>query len=114
VWLYDNTDFRLEGRIIVSVFEDHPCSLFFLSFVRRGSIDLFVSRYACRVNRAADAVFPQGFDEFMNVILDDAEEVYLAKPATSTKAGRDESRKRLGASERLGVFVKLSRGRDLT
>lgn len=41
LWLYDNTDFRLEGKIIV---------------------------------RCA-AAYPQGFDEFMNVTLAEAEEV---------------------------------------
>lgn len=45
IWLYDNDEMRLEGRII-------------------------------------------GFDEFMNVVLDDASEVYLKEAKPSREIGR--------------------------
>jgi small nuclear ribonucleoprotein (snRNP)-like protein len=39
---------------------------------------------------------PQGFDEFMNVVLVECEEVWLAKPATEKRAATDLTRKPLG------------------
>jgi len=51
IWLYDNVEMRLEGRIIVSL-------TIFVSVVH--------SPNAC-----------QGFDEYMNVVMDDASEVYV-------------------------------------
>ncbi|ORY31782.1 putative small nuclear ribonucleo protein E [Naematelia encephala] len=49
IWLYDNTEFRMEGYIA-------------------------------------------GFDEFMNVVVDDTEEVYIEKPGKETKPRRDLGR----------------------
>ena len=50
VWLYDNVEMRIEGRIIVCRFS---------------LMEYFV------------LIFQQGFDEFMNIVLDEAEEVYV-------------------------------------
>lgn len=53
IWLYENTDMRVEGRIIV--------------------------RFAAkRLNTALTALF-QGFDEYMNLVLDEAEELSLKR-----------------------------------
>ena len=52
IWLYENTSTKLEGRIIVSV-----QSTGLRNFLR------------------PPCAPAQGFDEFMNVVLDDAEEV---------------------------------------
>ena len=35
------------------------------------------------------AFLQQGFDEFMNLVLDDAEEVYIEKSGRETKARQD-------------------------
>ena len=61
IWLHENTDLRIEGRIIV---RDH---------------------YLNVVNW--DWVYLQGFDEFMNVVLDEADEVYVKK-GTRRSIGR--------------------------
>jgi len=67
VWLYENTELRIEGRIIVRSPFAH----------RAGAASLTL-----QPPRAA-----QGFDEYMNLVLDDAEEVLLKK----------KGRKHLGA-----------------
>lgn len=46
--------------------------------------------------RLYDQTDLQGFDEFMNVVLKDSEEVWQAKPATETKPAREAKRKPLG------------------
>lgn len=38
----------------------------------------------------------QGFDEFMNVVLDDAEEVWMPKAATEKRPAIEMKRKPLG------------------
>ena len=56
IWLYENTTLRIEGRIIV--------------------------RHAVPPNTPASRSHPwppQGFDEYMNLVLDDAEEVLIKK-----------------------------------
>lgn len=64
IWLYENLGMRIEGK-------------------------LRVGRYAALIaGRCADS--PQGFDEFMNLVIDDAVEVTLAKRETP------EARRRLG------------------
>lgn len=61
IWLYDNVEMRIEGRIIV-----------------RAS-----TRSQALAARGPDHNLSfQGFDEFMNVVMDEATEVYVkdAKP----------------------------------
>lgn len=101
IWLYDNIEMRLEGRITVRVLLDVPNimlnlyrharrptpSFFFfpvlssprLCISRAPFPPLFVSSF-CR--KIANITTTQGFDEFMNVVLDEAVEVYVkeAKP----------------------------------
>lgn len=38
----------------------------------------------------------QGFDEFMNVVLDEAEEVWQPKPATEKRAAMELTKKPMG------------------
>jgi hypothetical protein len=101
IWLYDNIEMRIEGRITVRVLLDvlnimlnlyrharRPTPYFFLFPVlssarlrisRAPFPLLFVSSF-CRY--IANITTTQGFDEFMNVVLDEAAEVYVkeAKP----------------------------------
>ena len=95
IWLYDNNEMRLEGRIIVCT----PLNAFTFTFysitllytrTRIAAVlefTLFFSPLLCLCAlsfRNADhyILHVQGFDEFMNVVMDDAAEVYLkeAKP----------------------------------
>jgi hypothetical protein len=81
--LYDNTDMRIEGRLTVwngSLFlasERFAIILFFFSKLSH-RLDVFI----CHVN--------QGFDEYMNVVLDDAEELSIKKK-TRTALGMHAS-----------------------
>ncbi|RUS20179.1 hypothetical protein BC937DRAFT_86217, partial [Endogone sp. FLAS-F59071] len=59
IWLYEQLDQRIEGRIIVH------CSFHFILFVQH-------------------FVIFNGFDEFMNLVLDDAEEVNAKKNTRKT------------------------------
>lgn len=89
IWLYDQLDFRLEGKIIVSL--DHA--------------RCWSRSEAWPLTRLPDASRPQGFDEFMNVVLDDAQEVWVkSKKAT---AHRDAVEK--GTKNPLGA-LRLRRG----
>jgi hypothetical protein len=58
IWLYDQKDLRIEGTIIVRPF--------------------FFPPFSSPSQRKADcSLRSQGFDEFMNVVLDDASEIYV-------------------------------------
>lgn len=72
IWLYDNTEFRIDAYIIVRLLQ------------LRGKLRIL-----------ADV---QGFDEFMNVVLDEAEEVYdcSAKPGKEVKPRRSLGELALG------------------
>ena len=61
IWLFENTDMRIEGRIIVSA--------------------LSPSMLGCLPRRwlTAERLAWQGFDEYMNLVLDDAEELSIKK-----------------------------------
>jgi hypothetical protein len=61
IWLYDNVEMRLEGRIIV----ESP---------HFGLSHLFLN--TC-----------QGFDEYMNIVMDDASEVYVKSDQPSLPLG---------------------------
>jgi hypothetical protein len=77
IWLYDNNDFRIEAYLIVSARRTMP-PLLQMTVLTRG----------------------QGFDEFMNVVLDDAEEVYdcSAKPGKEVKPRRELGEWELGSA----------------
>jgi small nuclear ribonucleoprotein (snRNP)-like protein len=52
----------------------------------------------------------QGFDEFMNLVLDDAEEVWLPRAATEKRAATELTRKPLGAFlQAIWTAVPISR-----
>jgi small nuclear ribonucleoprotein E len=63
IWLYDNIEMRIEGRIIVRAPSSHRLQPLINTF--------------------------QGFDEFMNLIIDDAAEVFVKE---------SKPRRELGAS----------------
>ena len=63
IWLFENTDMRIEGRIIVSC----------LPWTR----GLGAARACCAC--ADEEPTWQGFDEYMNLVLDDAEEMSIKK-----------------------------------
>ena len=89
IWLYDNIEMRIEGRITVRVLLEVPNIL----KLYRHSIIFFLPRASWRrlfliysfPNYGITILITlttQGFDEFMNVVLDEAAEVYVkeAKP----------------------------------
>lgn len=103
IWLYDNIEMRIEGRIIVRVLHLVRTHLALNSmFVERrcdpGTNMLSPLIQLCRhycilpvstlfaliayLDTFADHWHFQGFDEFMNVVVDEAAEVYVkdAKP----------------------------------
>jgi len=45
--------------------------------------------YSLNARRPTVSFAQQGFDEFMNLVLDDAEEVYIEKSGKETKARQD-------------------------
>lgn len=69
IWLYEQTAVRIEGKIRVWP----PASVVGV--------------------RMREANFLKGFDEFMNLVIDDAVEVQLA-----VKGGKEEKRRQLGIS----------------
>lgn len=67
--LYENTDMRIEGRIIVL-----SLSFLCLCFPLAPSLTVDFPFFFC---------FVQGFDEYMNLVLDDAEEISVKKDTRS-------------------------------
>ena len=65
IWLYDNTELRLEGRII-------------------------------------------GFDEYMNCVLEDAEEVYVKKNQPEETATRSKLGKIMLKGDNISLICKIS------
>lgn len=67
IWLFEQTDLRIEGRIIVRWSRLSPatgaCSY-------RSAVT-----HVCRLTPLSVPHSIQGFDEYMNVVLDEAEEV---------------------------------------
>lgn len=88
VWLYDNLEFRIEGKIIVS---------FAYQSMQAMSSDSNMSMACKKLYRQCIAYLPiliywaslQGFDEFMNVVMDEAEEVWVKQ---SRKPANDDSK----------------------
>ena len=66
IWLYEQSDLRIEGQIIVSYLFTLLCN---------------VCIFELNCN------FPQGFDEYMNLVLDNAEELSVKKK-TRRQLGR--------------------------
>ena len=90
IWLFEQTDLRIEGRIIVS----QPCRLV---QPRNTSVvpDLIRSpSVLCELLRHV-----QGFDEYMNLVLDEAEEVSMKR----------KTRKALGEYSLLACFCIRNR-----
>lgn len=56
IWLYDNVDMRIGGRIIVRAHDEDAQNVTLRRLLK-------------------------GFDEFMNVVIDEAEEIYIGKNA---------------------------------
>lgn len=106
VWLFENTDLRIEGKIIVralSVRRSTTCHCQHCWITMhhpgpgpgRGPVvpcaHARVARHACCVLSTCGLPFclsrclavvclaPQGFDEYMNLVLDDAEELSIKK-----------------------------------
>jgi small nuclear ribonucleoprotein E len=86
--LYENTDMRIEGRIIVRLTLRVLCvgishsaivSTIFSFLFFWPKLPLYAALTLCAA--------PQGFDEYMNLVLDEAEEVSM-KHKTRTPLGR--------------------------
>jgi small nuclear ribonucleoprotein E len=69
IMLYEHNDMRIEGRIIVRA-STLPSAL------RGEPIGLAALSTPCQV---ASSLRLQGFDEYMNLVLDDAEEISMKK-----------------------------------
>lgn len=78
--MFDNIEQRIEGKIIVRSF--CPVAFPLLCCVKRGRT----------MGRMGANALWQGFDEFMNVVLDDSEEIWIKETKT----------KKLGARNSLG------------
>ncbi|KDD76561.1 hypothetical protein H632_c181p1 [Helicosporidium sp. ATCC 50920] len=85
IWLYDHVDMRIEGRIIVRAKEREICKIARAvgvpsfgshSLTRR---DCFGLAKACRYLIQSLVHYAQGFDEYMNLVLDEAEEVSMKR-----------------------------------
>ena len=104
IWLFDNTEQRIEGKIIVSHHPTHshckhstrtglfPSHQGQSARVGAGSSSWARFKRASQFKPAQLCLLVQGFDEFMNVVMDDAEEVWV-KETKSKKLG---SRNHLG------------------
>lgn len=80
VMLYDNTDMRIEGRLIVRPPPAAPHQHFPWEFPSS------LVPHRCPTS-SSFVLFAQGFDEYMNIVLEDAEEISLKR----------KTRKSLGA-----------------
>lgn len=103
VWLFDNNEFRIEAFIIVRLFSCLRRSLnlanqafFFNLDTSSSNLAIYPRSLASPISPIVDFVLlalslfdSQGFDEFMNLVLDDAEEVYIEKSGKETKARQD-------------------------
>lgn len=103
VWLFDNNEFRIEAFIIVCPSltcwntADPVFLLLFLEPIFILSRHLVFRHFTISPNNHTSPSRQQGFDEFMNLVLDDAEEVYIEKSGKETKARQD-----------LGTFIIYS------
>ena len=73
IWLFEQTDLRIEGRIIVS-----PPYVGCLCLQLRPLLLTILTRHTH--SSYLLCVYLQGFDEYMNLVLDEAEEVSGALP----------------------------------
>ncbi|KAJ7922974.1 Sm-like ribonucleoprotein [Mycena leptocephala] len=75
IWLYDNIEMRIEGESFRACRgRAHPLNLLRVS--------------APRICSLIHARFRQGFDEFMNVVIDEAAEVYVKDAKPRRELGR--------------------------
>ncbi|THH01521.1 hypothetical protein EW026_g1199 [Hermanssonia centrifuga] len=97
IWLYDNIEMRIEGRIIVRV--PYPIATHLgVEFQNEGVGDLsdaIHGRYMlpCPVISVVFCdsrcdILLIGFDEFMNVVVDEATEVYVKDAKPRRELGR--------------------------
>ncbi|KAI0932681.1 hypothetical protein AcW1_000267 [Taiwanofungus camphoratus] len=88
IWLYDNIEMRIEGRIIAMAASArrHCCTIcapgfYLLDPYRSSALD-----YA--LGFLLTCLSFQGFDEFMNVVIDEAAEVYVKDAKPRRELGR--------------------------
>ena len=83
IWLFENTDLRIEGKIIVRCRPDMcPIDARQLARAPWARLGLWPSAHARQVSLCSSRTDPfvrQGFDEYMNVVLDEAEELSIKK-----------------------------------
>jgi hypothetical protein len=86
IWLFEQTDLRIEGRIIVSrapppadvALPPPPPCVGCLCLQLRPLLLTILTRHTH--SSYLRSVYLQGFDEYMNLVLDEAEEVSGALP----------------------------------
>ena len=78
IWMYENTELRIEGRLIVRARRA-------AHFAAR-TAPLLLPRL-CSPRGAHPSAVLQGFDEYMNLVLDEAEEIHVKKK-TRKSVGR--------------------------
>ena len=76
IWLFEQTDLRIEGRIIVRL--QCMTSIVFLHG-KPATPAQFFSVHCFLRYRDASFFAVQGFDEYMNLVLDEAEEVSMKR-----------------------------------
>lgn len=70
VWLFENTDLRIEGKIIVRARAPQRAT---------ASSPLCARAPLICTHALSTTALTQGFDEYMNLVLDDAEELSIKK-----------------------------------
>lgn len=105
IWLYDILDFKLEGKIIVGRRRPRP-GRGGRSCTRQEADSVIAAMSSFLFILPLHAHTHQGFDEFMNVVLDDAEEVWVkvSKKAEGEESsgGSSRSKKAYGDRTHLG------------
>ncbi|KAK2993252.1 hypothetical protein RJ640_015731 [Escallonia rubra] len=81
IWLFEQKDLRIEGRIIVCT---TSAVLRIEGTASAAELSNMIYKFCVANGRTADAL---GFDEYMNLVLDDAEEVSIKKK-TRKQLGR--------------------------
>ncbi|KAH9927506.1 Sm-like ribonucleoprotein [Epithele typhae] len=86
IWLYDNIEMRIEGTIIAIASSLHMILLAMVFHALSSFHDPFFLHPDFEI--VANPNCFQGFDEFMNIVIDDAAEVFVKDAQPRRELGR--------------------------